>query len=186
MRESTGFQSLNAPLVLTGKKVRLRPRRIEDAVDEFRWRTDEELCHMDAMEPPTITFAEFSHNYASELENPGLAYSFAIDTLDGKHIGECSLFHIDHASSNAEIGIIIGERSYWNLGYGTDAITTFVSHIFQSSDLSMILLRTLEWNLRAQECFKKCGFESCGSLIKGESLFLIMALSREKKGSLAQ
>ena len=39
LRRSTIFEFLNRQPVLTGKKVRLRPRKLEDAANEYRWRT---------------------------------------------------------------------------------------------------------------------------------------------------
>ena len=180
MRRPTIFESIATHPVLTGKKIRLRPRRIEDASDHYRWRKDEKLCQLDATIPIEYSFSEFFERYSTEIEYPGLTYNYAIETLDGKHIGECSLFHIDYLSDNAEVGIMIGERKYWDQGYGYDAMLIFLHHIFHTSDLNMILLRTLDWNMRAQECFRKCGFEFCGKLLKENYTFTIMGINRQK------
>jgi ribosomal-protein-alanine N-acetyltransferase len=141
LRRPTVFESLDKQPTLTGKSVKLRARRLENAADEYRWRTNEELCRLDATAPFDNTFGEFFQRFSIEIEYPGLTYNFAIETPDGKHIGDCSLFHIDYLSDNAEIGIMIGERKYWDQGYGADAILTFLHHIFQLSDL--IPLHTL-------------------------------------------
>ena len=180
MRRPTIFESIANQPTLTGGKVRLRPRRVEDASDYYRWRTDAKLCQLDATTPIEYSFSEFLERYSTEIEYPGMSYNYAIETLDGRHIGECGLFHIDLLSSNAEIGILIGEREYWDRGYGYDCMQTFLHHIFQSYDLNMIILRTLDWNIRAQSCFKKCGFEICGELLKGDYTFIIMRITRER------
>lgn len=178
MRRSPIFEFLNKQPVLTGRQVRLRPRKLEDGADEYRWRTDEELCRLDAAIPLDFSFADFLDRYSIELEFPGLTYTLAIDTLDGMHIGQCSLFNLDFLNGSIEIGIMIGEKALWGRGYGTDSVETFKSHIFETSDVDIIVLRTLDWNQRARRCFQKCGFTPCGNLTKGEHNFVLMDIRR--------
>ncbi|MCX5996520.1 MAG: GNAT family N-acetyltransferase [Chloroflexi bacterium] len=180
MRRSTIFQFLNRQLILTGSKVRLRPRRFEDATDQYRWRRDEELCSLDASIPTSLAFSEFSDHYCVELEYPGLTCTLAIDTLDGQHIGECSLFNFDFPGNTAELGVLIGEKDFWGRGYGTDAVNLFLQDIFTTSDIERLLLRTLDWNIRAQRCFEKCGFSASSSVISGEYRFTVMEIGRSK------
>jgi RimJ/RimL family protein N-acetyltransferase len=175
---STIFDFLKRQSVLPGDKVRLRPRRLEDATTEYRWRTDEELCRLDASEPLAHEYHEFLQRFAVELEFPGLTYTVAIDTLDGVHIGSCSLFNFDLAGNIAETGIMIGEKPYWGRGYGQDAMNTFILDVFETSGLTRLMLRTLDWNLRAQACFEKCGFIPGGNVIRGEHRFIIMQVER--------
>ena len=167
--------------MFSGKKVQLRPRKIEDCHNEYRWRTDEELCRLDATIPVSFTYADFLDRYSIELEYPGLTYTLAVDSLEGTHIGECSLFNIDFVDNSTEIGILIGEKTYWDKGYGADAIETFVQHIFNASDIETIALRTLDWNTRAHKCFEKCGFTYSANLIRGELHFRIMQRHRPLK-----
>jgi len=175
---STIFEFLNKRATLTGVKVRLRPRRLEDASAEYRWRMDDELCRLDASEPLALTYAEFLQKYTVEMEFPGLTYSLAIDTLDDVHIGTCSLFNFDLAGSLAETGIMIGEKPYWERGYGEDAMSTFIFDVFETSGMQRLMLRTLDWNVRARACFEKCGFVACGDRIRGQYRFIIMQAER--------
>jgi RimJ/RimL family protein N-acetyltransferase len=179
LRRSTIFEFLNAkPGILTGEKVSLRPRSLEDCTNEYRWRTDVELCRLDAAIPVTLSYAEFLDRYSIELEYPGLTHTLAVDTLEGTHIGECSLFNIDFVDSSTEVGIMIGNKDYWGRGFGTDAMKTFLQHIFNASDVEKVLLRTLHWNARAQKCFQKCGFTQSATVTKGEYRFLVMEALR--------
>ena len=178
MPGSTIFEFLKRQATLKGDKVSLRPRRPEDAIAEYRWRTDEELCRLDASEPLALAYDEFLQRYNVELEFPGLTYTVAIDTVDGVHIGSCSLFNFDLAGNTAETGIMIGEKPYWGRGYGKDAMNTFILDIFETSSLMRLMLRTLDWNLRARTCFEKCGFIPGGSMIRGEYHFIIMQVER--------
>ena len=78
---------------------------------------------------------------------------------------------------------LAGEKAYWERGYGSDAVKTFVNHVFETSEISKIVLRTLQWNIRAQKCFEKCGFQPCGSLNRGQYDFLLMDIMRRSSSS---
>ena len=178
MRRVSFFGALTRSQMLAGSKVRLRPKRLQDASDDYNWRRDTELCRLDAATPLSISFEEFSRSHAEELHRPGLGYRFAIETLDERHIGNCSCSNIDEIKREAEMGIMIGDRDYWNQGYGADAILILLKHIFSQTRLERIYLKTLNWNVRAQKCFEKCGFIPCGQLAWRDYNFIIMDIHR--------
>ena len=178
MRRLPIFESLTRPTILFGSKVKLRPKHLQDAANDYRWRRDSELCRLDAAITTSISFDEYSKDYAEALQHTSQSQRFAIETLDGKHIGNCSYFSIDEIKREAEFGIMIGDRNYWNQGYGTDVIPTLLNHIFSQTKLERIYLKTLNWNIRAQKCFEKCGFVPCGHLVRGDHNFIIMEIHR--------
>lgn len=85
--------------------------------------------------------------------------TFTILTKNGKPIGNISLMDIDFTHRAATLGIMIGEKDYWDRGYGSDAINTLLDFSFNMLGLHRIELRTLVLNKRAIECYKKCGFK---------------------------
>ena len=179
MRRSDIFKSLAEVPVLLGNKVRIRQKCISDAANDYSWRTDTELCRLDAAIPSLLSFEEYLKLYAEELRYPSQGRRFAIETMDGKHIGNCSYFNIDETRKDSEFGIMIGDRDYWNQSYGTDAIQTLIKHVFLHTNLERIYLKTLNWNIRAQKCFEKCGFAPQGQLFYGEYSFIIMEIHRK-------
>lgn len=165
--------------MLKGKKVVLREKRLEDAANDYAWRSDEELARLDAAPTLRMSFMEFLANYADELRYPSpQRRRFAIETLDGKHIGNCMYYDIDEDRGEAELGIMIGDRDYWDQGYGADAITTLLDHIFSTTKLNRIYLNTLEWNIRAQRCFQKCGFVPIEQARRHNRDFIVMEIYR--------
>lgn len=182
MRRSTIFEFLNNHDTVTGHKIRLRPRRVEDAADEYRWRTDEELCLLDAAIRLELTYPDFLDRYMAEIEYPGLTFTLAVETMDGRHIGNCSMFNFDFLTGTAEVGLMIGEKDCWGKGYGSDIMKTFLNYIFRVSTLHTILLRTLGWNKRAHACFKKCGFTPCGTTSRDNYRFTVMEIKRPENG----
>jgi RimJ/RimL family protein N-acetyltransferase len=167
--------------IVTGNKVKLRNRKLADAQDDYAWQTDPELARLDATLPITTTFSRYLSAYASELcYTSSSRRSFAIDTTDGEHIGNCGYYNIDEAKGEAELGIMIGNRDYWDKGYGAATVTTLVSHIFHWTNLNRIYLKTLSWNSRAQRCFQKCGFISYGYLARDGLSFVLMEIHRKR------
>lgn len=161
------------------KKAILREKRISDAANDYNWRCDPELTRYDGVMPLTMSREEFTLYYAWDLQSGGrLRHWYAIDTLGGKHIGNCMYYNVEDDGEQAMLGIMIGDREYWGKGYGTDAVDTLVSYIFQRTSVDKICLDTLEWNIRAQRCFQKCGFVTCGRVSKRGHDFLVMELRR--------
>jgi RimJ/RimL family protein N-acetyltransferase len=167
--------------MIIGDKVKLCDKRLADARDDYTWRTDPELAQLDAAPLLTITLSQYLLEYTSELYCSSLIrHRFSIQTLDGRHIGNCLYYDIDETRGEAELGIMIGNRDYWDKGYGADAVTTLLSYIFRWTKLNRIYLKTLESNHRAQKCFQKCGFTPCGHLFRDGYNFVLMELYREQ------
>jgi RimJ/RimL family protein N-acetyltransferase len=178
LRRTSIFSSLNRPPQLIGSKVKLRPKRMEDAANDYNWRQDLELCRLDAASPILCSFEEFLETYLEDLRHLNQSYRFAIETLDGHHIGNCSYFNLDERKKEAEMGIMIGDRAFWNLGYGIDTVVTSLNYFFTRTNMHRVHLKTLIWNIRAQKCFHKCGFRPCGQMIHGDYTFLLMETYR--------
>ncbi len=167
--------------MIIGSKVRLRDKRLADAVDDYTWRTDLELAQLDATPQLTITFPQYLLGYARGLRYPASGRrEFAIETLDGEHIGNCSYYDISETKGEAELGIMIGNRNYWDKGCGADTVATLVSYIFRQTNLKRIYLKTLDTNSRAQKCFGKCGFYSYGCTNRDGYWFVLMELHRKQ------
>lgn len=60
---------------------------------------------------------------------------------------------------NARIGILLGQKESWNQGLGTSAVQLALHFLFERKGCRRIELDTAEFNIRAQRCFSKCGFE---------------------------
>ena len=169
--------------MIINSKIILRDKRLADAPDDYTWGTDPELAHLDAAPPFTTTFARYLSDYTNQLRYlPLIRHQFAIDTLEGKHIGNCAYYDVDETKGEAELGIMIGDRNCWDKGYGADAVTTLVSYIFQQINLKRIYLKTLDSNKRAQKCFQKCGFTPYGHLVKNGFSFALMEIHRKQWG----
>ncbi len=166
--------------MIKGEKVVLREKRLEDAWQDYTWKIDPELARLDASLPLDVPFSTYLLTYAEELDRriDGKGRVLAIETLEGKHIGNCCYYNMEWDRREAEVGILIGDAAYWDAGYGTDAVKTLVDYVFGKEGLKKIYLHTLVWNTRAQKCFEKCGFVACRRIARAGYDFIVMEMKR--------
>ena len=181
-RRSRSELSTQENFIIDGTKVVLRQKRIEDAFHDYQWRIDPELSKLDATFPLRIRYKEFVRFSLDEIEYPSRrSRRLAIDTKDGVHIGNCMYYDLDERRGQTELGIMIGDRDYWDGGYGTDAVVTLVGHIFKTiSSINKVYLHTLEWNSRARKSFAKAGFVEVREVKRDGQNFVLMETVRSE------
>jgi RimJ/RimL family protein N-acetyltransferase len=171
--------------MIKNNRIRLCTKKLDDATNDYTWKTDPELARLDAAMPLDMTFNEYLFMYISELGmSTTVKHEFSIETLNGEHIGNCAYYNINKFKGETEVGIILGNRQYWDKGYGTESMISLLDYIFNKHNFKRVHLKTLDYNIRAQNCFKKCGFTVCGSKILNGYSFILMELPREKWTSL--
>ena len=157
--------------MITGKKVRLRALERSDLPKICQWLNDEEVMYYWAHPGNTTSLAEVERWFDDELERRRQdRKDYIIETLDGVAIGRISYEHLSIKGRNAELGILIGEKDYWDKGYGTDAVMTLLNYLFNELQLHKVYLSTQSYNTRAQRCYEKCGFVREG--VHRESAFV--------------
>jgi len=161
--KGTATRQRSSHHVLHGEKVFLRPYAAGFSQDEiarlYRWSRDAEVLRWSGGEPVKMGLRDFTAALrdAGRWLDPSAAY-FLVFTRSGELIGRIGYYDVDRQRREAQLGIVIGEKAYWGLGYGRDAITTLLRHIFTTTDLERVYLSTFVDNLRAQRCFLSCGF----------------------------
>jgi len=151
--------------MITGEIVRLRPIEREDVPRFARWFSDPEVRrHLFIYIPPSLAQEERWFERLQERLARNEDVVLAIETLEGVHIGNIGLHRINWKDRNAELGIVIGEKEYWDQGYGTDAIRTLLRFAFEEMNLHRVFLRVDADNLRGIRCYEKCGFRREGTL----------------------
>ena len=160
-------------------KVILRPKRLEDAEDDYSWRLDEELAELDASSPIRQSFDEFLRFYKDDLnrQSPS-SMKFAIDDLTGIHIGNVMCYDINLNFREAELGIMIGKREYWNKSFGYHTLAGIIDYMFMAKAIRLLYLHTLDWNFRAQRSFQKCGFRQKRTIHRSGRDLIRMELER--------
>jgi RimJ/RimL family protein N-acetyltransferase len=166
--------------IARGERVALREKRLGDASEDYRWRSEPELTRFDAARPLTLNYQEYLALYREELLYPSpYRRSLAIEDETGGHIGNIMYYNVDSLRQEAELGITIGEQSHWGLGYGSEAIRLLLEYLLGKLGFRRVYLKTLAWNRRARHCFEKAGFHECGRASRAGNDFILMECRQE-------
>src|SRR4030042_233171 len=129
-----GFKSLRGGF--TGRKTRLREKKLSDVRNDYKWQSDAELARLDASPVLSMSFSLYLLDYAGALRlSHTHRFPLAVETLAGKHIGNCTCYDIDEKKLQAQLGIMIGNHDYWDKGYGADVVATMVDQVFRTTRL---------------------------------------------------
>lgn len=141
---------------LIGTKCYLSPLNLEDAEQYTVWLNDMEVTENLQLISSVISIdgeKELLKKLAQE-HNYGI-----VDITTNQLIGNVGFVDINHLHRTAEIGIFIGDKSYWGNGYGQEALSLLLDYAFKKLNLHSILLRVYDFNQRAIACYEKTGFK---------------------------
>jgi len=145
---------------IVGERLYLSPINIEDAKKYTEWVNDLEITINLGIASEIIT-VEKEKEILEKISKEG--YNFAIVELDEDElIGNCGLMDVNMKHRKAELGIFIGNKDYWNKGFGKEAVKLLLDYGFNLLNLHNIYLRVHSFNKRAVKCYKSCGFKEIG------------------------
>ncbi len=153
---------------IIGKKCYLSPICYDDAQAYTEWLNDLQVAmNMDIVDQQISLYRE--KDILENMIRKG-EYIFGIIDMDtNKLIGNCGLHEINQKDQSCILGIFIGEKDYWNQGYGEEASTLILDYAFSVLNMHNVSLKVFEFNKRAVRCYEKCGFKIIGR--KRESFF---------------
>jgi RimJ/RimL family protein N-acetyltransferase len=156
--------------MIFGERIRLRADERSDIPFFQNWLNDPEVLAGLGHYLPFSLVAE-EQWFESMIKQPREEQPLAIEALPASGvpddawqlIGNCGLFGFEWKNRLAELGIFIGEKAYWNHGYGAEAMRLLLRHGFDTLNLNRIWLRVFCTNQRAIRCYEKVGFvhEGC-------------------------
>jgi RimJ/RimL family protein N-acetyltransferase len=151
--------------IVEGEHVRLRPASWGFSEAELRrryqWSKDDELQYWSGSLPGGRSLANFKETVGQrDWPRDGRRISYAILTHDNDLIGMISLYNIDRNQAMGEMGVYIGDKGLWGRGHGTDAIVSFLRHLFADLAIDSVYLHTYESNVRARKSYERVGFET--------------------------
>ena len=152
--------------IVYGKRVRLRAVEREDVSKFHKWVNDPEVTRGLAMYLP-MSLADEENWLDSHAKHDPREKPFAIEVRKGKSwklIGNCGVFGINDVNRSTELGIMIGDKTEWNKGYGSEIMSLLVCHCFETLNLNRAFLKVYTENIRAVRSYEKAGFVLEGRL----------------------
>jgi diamine N-acetyltransferase len=153
--------------MIYGERIRLRAVERADLPAFVSWLNDPEVRQGLLLHSP-VSQVEEEDWYERMLARPVDEHVMAIDALllgsiDHENrwqmIGSLAFNDINWRIRSAEMGILIGDKSYWNRGYGTESVLLLAHYGFHTLNLNRIFLHVFETNPRAVRAYEKAGFK---------------------------
>ena len=144
---------------LIGQKCYLSPIDINDSDKFVEWLNDIEVTKNLNLYPMQIN----NENEKEILKSLANLQNYSIiDIENNKLIGSCGFINIDHLNQTGEASIFIGDKNYWNKGYGSEALKLLLDYGFKALNLYSVFLQVFGFNERAIKTYEKIGFKKIG------------------------
>lgn len=163
--------------------MKIRDIKDEDAVYLFQWWTDREINKFDPRPLPSTSreLLKECYEFCKRLDNEVLNEDiktrkyryFIIVNHEEQPIGFVNFFSMDKHKKQGEMGVIIGDKRYWNRGIASKAVDTAVSYIFENFGMERIYIETGETNIPALKLFEKLNFRKCGEYLEEDDFKFI-------------
>lgn len=153
--------------MIIGKKVRLRAIERDDIPNFVRWLNDPDVTEFLLQNSPLSKAMEEKWFDNQLAQGPQHGHVLAIEALvEGHwlHIGNTGLHNLEWVTREGEFGIFIGEKQFWNQGFGREAALLTLKHGFENLNLNRIFLFVFESNQRGIASYKAAGFVQEGLL----------------------
>jgi len=146
-----------------GDKVRLVPLDRAKHIDNaLRWFNDPEITQwLETGDWPMTRGAEEKYFSAADRNTKG-SVEFAIESLQGEHVGFSGLRSIDWQSGVAVSGSVIGRIESWGGGLGGDAVAVRNRYAFEVLGLRMLIATVIADNSRSLAMLASAGYEEVG------------------------
>ncbi len=146
---------------LAGERVYLRPFEKKDLAYVYQWANDPEVRGLTAEVTPMTQsgLEKFWEKVANEPDRIWLT----VCLKDGdRPIGEVGLLRMFPAWRTTDLSIILGDKSAWRQGYGTEAIYLLLDYAFGYLNYHRVSLGVVSFNERALHFYEKIGFKREG------------------------
>lgn len=145
--------------------VRLRRHVPENRPIFQRWYADEEITNLLRHDLRPLTPRQSRGNFDNViLPLSATGYCFAIhDAQTDTLIGSTALTETDDADPDARLfRIVIGDKAFWDKGFGTAATRLVIAEAFETLQLGEVHLEVFAHNVRAIRVYERVGFERTG------------------------
>jgi RimJ/RimL family protein N-acetyltransferase len=146
---------------IRGDRIRLVPLDKALHLENYvRWFNDPEVNHWLKLFLPLMRAQEerWFDRFARSKDD----VVWAVHDEDGRHIGATGIHRIDWRNRNGVTGTVIGEKTAWGRGYGTDVMRTRTRWAFEELGLHRLQSDTFAENLASARCLQKVGYREVG------------------------
>lgn len=146
--------------LISGPRIFIRPLSARDYSDRYaNWFNDQEVCRDNRHGEVRYTTQDMK-NYVQSVIQCGTAAAFAIRlNSDKRHVGNVSVSDITWRNGTGEVSILIGDKSVWGKGIGTEACALLIQYLFVRLGFKRCRMGILTRNKAMIRVAKKIGFK---------------------------
>ena len=150
---------------LIGERIYLRPLEREDAPIFVPWVNDQEITRNLILYRPMNRDQEEEFIARASKDQAGMVLGIAL-RKDDRLIGNTGFHALHLKDRHIGFGILIGDKTEWDRGYGTEATALMARYGFETLNLNRIWLHVYEHNSRGRRAYEKVGYQVEGTLRK--------------------
>lgn len=144
---------------IDGKKICLRQYAVRDIDTWYNWFNDAQVVKfMDQRRWPNTKEKQKQYLERISASSSDMQLAVVYKSND-KLIGTVGLHGIDAINRNADISVIIGDKSYWGKGVAKEAVGLLIRHAFEMLNLHKLTAGFISGNTASEKLFKFFGFK---------------------------
>jgi [ribosomal protein S5]-alanine N-acetyltransferase len=149
---------------LTGKQILLKEMTSEDLEKFVQIESETSTLLLANDDIPFPSTFDDHRKFFEGISGKKEEFIFGIfERASMELIGSCGVYAVNWKNSTCQVGIAIGEK-WHGKGFGTDAMQTLISFIFNYIHINKIKLQVFSFNQSAIRSYEKCGFVQEGIL----------------------
>ncbi len=146
---------------LIGERVYLGPVEREDFSQLYLWGNDPEIRGLTGEVLPT--YQDSFEDFQARLRTDSSRVWFGVVVKENDRlIGEAGLLRMFPAWRTTDLSLIIGDRTAWRKGYGTEAMDLLLDYAFGYLNFHRVAIGVVGSNERALKFYEKVGFKREG------------------------
>lgn len=147
-----------------GKRIRLAPLDADKHLENlYLWMNDPDVTDTLGFNGTPMTRGT-ERDFIERMDKDKIHVVWAIELLDGTHIGTSGIHGINLANGVANTGSYIGRPDLHGKGYGTEASILRAKYAFKILGLRMVKSTFLRGNVASQRMMEKTGYIEYGSI----------------------
>lgn len=153
-------------IVRDGAAVRLRPLAREDLQSTLAWRNAPESLRWFKTAQP-LQWESHLAWYENYRAGTGDDCMYFVETLAGEGVGQSSIYNVDAAMRQAEVGRFLSDPAVRGRGLFREALLLTLEVAFREMALDKVYLEVRQDNERAIRLYESVGFHRSGAADPG-------------------
>lgn len=149
---------------LESERIELRPVQESDYELITSWLNDGEITTFMFYGQRPQTLKQVHEWLETDLSSDKNVILMVLDKSTQKTIGFTGYYNLHFTARKGELRILLGDKSVWGQGYGTEVIELMTFYGFDRLNLERVSLGFTSENKRAEGAYTKAGFKMEGTL----------------------